>query len=125
LQKESERPAIDLRILSATVAGAVLKLTFSAGDSTANQDAEIIAVLTDDADQSSVLRGENSGRTLAHVAVARAMARVATIHGAAAERTAELPLPSAFHPKHGRHHLILFAQAAHQGPVLGVDARPI
>jgi hypothetical protein len=126
LQKESEpRPGIDLRILSATAVGSMLKVSFSVGKPAAAQGAEIMAVLTDDADRSSVLRGENSGHTLTHVAVARALARVATIRGSAAERTIELPLPSSFHPELGGHHVILFAQAAHLGAVLGVDAQPL
>jgi hypothetical protein len=40
---------------------------------------DIIAVLADDTDRSNVLRGENSGRQLQHVSVARSMTRVETV----------------------------------------------
>ncbi len=123
LGQQSKDPQIPLHILSATAAGGVLNVTFTAG--TSRDAAEIMAVLADDVDRSSVLRGENSGRTLAHVAVARALARVATVHGAATEKTVQLPLPPSFEAGRGGHHLILFAQSASLGPVLGTDSKPI
>src|SRR5258708_27483780 len=41
--------------------------------------ADVIAIIADDTDRSNVLRGENSGRQLQHVSVARSMTRVATV----------------------------------------------
>ncbi len=124
LAQESSRPQIPLHILSANIAGSVLNVTFTAGSNTSHEAAEIMAVLADDVDRSSVFRGENSGRTLAHVAVARSLARIATVHGAT-EKTVQLPLPASFDTGKGSHHLILFAQSASLGPVLGTDSKPI
>jgi hypothetical protein len=83
-----------------------------------------MAVLADDLDQSSVLRGENSGRTLTHVAVARLLAHIATVH-TASEHSVQVQLPASFDTRKGGHHLILFAQTPGLGPVLGTDSKPI
>src|SRR5580698_8479207 len=69
-----------------------------------------VAVVTDNTDQSNVLRGENGGRLLQHVSVARSLARVATV-SSAAQMSVHIPFPHGFHLDSGTgHHLILFAQ---------------
>ena len=83
---------------------------------------DIIAVLADDADRSSVQRGENAGRTLNHVAVARSLSRLTTLK-TSAESTSELQLPPSYTGP-GTHHLILFAQTPGNGRVLGVEIAP-
>jgi len=80
---------------------------------------DIIAVLTDDADQSNVLRGENGGSLLQHVSVARSLARVVAVKGAG-QQSVHVAFPSGFHLGSGSgHHLILFAQTQHQGAIEG------
>src|SRR3984885_11195680 len=86
LQEEEERPRISLHILSLSVAGTTLSVNFSTSGDLPAHGADLMAVLTDDSDRSSVLHGENSGRTLAHVAVARSISRVAKLRSAG-ERT--------------------------------------
>jgi hypothetical protein len=121
LQREqAQASTADVRIVSASVLGGKLDVTFSANGDKSAHGAEILAVLTDDLDQSNVLRGENSGRSLSHVAVARKMVRVGKLQ-AGEQQTMELPLPASFQQKQG-HHLVLFAQAAGQGSILGADA---
>lgn len=83
----------------------------------------LMAVIADDVDRSSVLRGENSGRTLQHVAVARSLTQVGEVRGAG-EQTMEVKLPAGFQAGTG-HHLILFAQAAGLGRVEGIDTAVI
>lgn len=108
----------DLRIVSSTPRGDGLDLTFSLTGSPSRQ-IEIIAVLTDDMDHSDVLRGENSGRSLLHVSVARSLSRIATVNGDT-ERSLHLQLPDNFrHASGSGHHLVLFAQEPHQGPIVG------
>jgi hypothetical protein len=124
LQHEKDRPQIPLHIVSTTIEGGLLNVTFTAGGTTSGEGLEVMAVLADDLDRSSVLRGENSGRTLAHVAVARLLAHIATIQTATKE-TFQVQLPASFDTHKGGHHLILFAQAAGLGPVLGTDSKPI
>jgi len=124
-QKEWQRPQIPVRILSTKIDGRSLTLSFSVGGMIPAAGAEIVVALVDDADHSSVLRGENAGRVLSHVAVARAITQVANIH-AAMEKTVEVLLPSSFQSSQtGGHHLILFAQSAGLGQVIGVDTKPI
>lgn len=124
IQRQAEHPApIKLSILEMHMAGSKAEVKFAVSGEIPAHGTDIIAVLADDADQSSVLHGENSGRKLAHVAVARSLGRVATLN-AAAEQTVQIPIPASFTDKQG-HHLILFAQAQGSGAVLGVDTKPL
>ena len=83
-----------------------------------------MAVLADDADRSNVLRGENSGIELQHVAVARSMTRVATVR-AGGEHSVHVSFPEGFSRTRGTgHHLILFAQEQRQGAILGATTLP-
>ena len=124
VQKEQqEQSPISLRILSVSVDGHKLTVNFAAGGDVPAHGADVFAVLADDSDRSSVLRGENSGQTLAHVSVARSISRVAKLK-AAGEQTVQIPIPSSFQTSPG-HHLILFAQLPGNGRVLGADTRPL
>jgi hypothetical protein len=124
VQKEEEqRPHMSLRILSLRVAGDNLTVNFSTSGDVPAQGVDLIAVLADDSDRSNVLHGENSGHTLDHVAVARSISRVARVQ-AAGERTVQIQIPSTFQGSQG-HHLILFAQTAGNGRVLGTDTGPL
>ncbi|MEP6755233.1 MAG: DUF1223 domain-containing protein [Chthonomonadales bacterium] len=124
LKKELARPAqVAVHILSTRVIGGVLVVKFSLVDAIPNIKGDIVAVLADDIDQSSVLHGENSGRVLSHVAVARSLNRIAMAQPLVAQEI-RLPLPQSFQTSH-RHHLILFAQAPSHGLVLGVDTSPL
>lgn len=120
LREQAQLPLADVRILGATVEGTSLKIAFTAGGDKLTHGADVFAALTDDLDQSNVLRGENSGRTLAHVAVARSLVKVGKVQGNE-QQTAQLELPASFHEKRG-HHLVLFVQARGQGSVMGADS---
>jgi hypothetical protein len=122
-QEEEQQPRISLRILSVSIDGKTLTVNFSTSGDLPKQGADLIAVLTDDSDRSNVLHGENSGRNLAHVAVARSLSRVARVQ-AAGERTVQIQIPASFQAAQG-HHLILFAQAPGNGRVLGTDTKPL
>jgi hypothetical protein len=122
-QEEEQQPRISLRILSVSVAGNTLTVNFSTSGDFPKQGADLIAVLTDDSDGSNVLHGENSGRNLAHVAVARSLSRVTRVQ-AAGERTVQIQIPASFQAAQG-HHLILFAQTPGNGRVLGTDTKPL
>jgi hypothetical protein len=122
-QEEEQQPRISLRILSVSIAGNTLTVNFSTSGDLPKQGADLIAVLTDDSDRSNVLHGENSGRNLAHVAVARSLSRVTRVQ-AAGERTVQIQIPASFQAAQG-HHLILFAQMPGNGRVLGTDTKPL
>ncbi len=122
---EAQRKQIDLRITSAEIIGKNITFTYSAADLPAKGSLELLAVLVDDMDRSNVLRGENSGRALIHVSVARALAPLGTLRETG-QSSVSLPLPSSFTSSSGTsHHLVLFAQERGAGAVLGVDIKPL
>ncbi len=121
--EQDQAQPVALQILETTATGNSLQVRFSASAEKAFYGADIMAVLADDADQSSVLRGENSGRSLTHVSVARSITRVAKLQ-ANSEQSVQLPLPASFVGKPG-HHLIVFAQARGTGRVLGADSKAL
>jgi len=103
------------------------RVTFSytASDFPAKGSLQVVAVLVDDMDQSSVLRGENSGRKLTHVAVAHALAPLGSLHEVE-QRSMTLPLPPSFLSNRATgHHLVLFAQQGGAGAVGGIDTKPL
>jgi hypothetical protein len=116
LRADVQRKHASLKIVALARGAEGLDLQFSLTGS-APKPIEIIAVLTDDADRSEVLRGENSGRSLQHVSVARSLSRVATVAGDT-ERSVHLSLPQGFQRDASGHHLVLFAQEAHQGAIV-------
>jgi hypothetical protein len=123
LLDDSRRSHLDLSILSSNRTPSGVDVTFSLKQPVA-KPLEIIAVLTDDADRSNVLRGENGGRLLQHVSVARSLTRVATVKDDS-EQSVHLPLPDGLQAdSNSGHHLILFAQEPHQGAILGAATAP-
>lgn len=118
LLDDTRRTHFDLRILTSTLSpeGVDMKFSFSGRSA---KPLDVIAVLTDDADRSNVLRGENSGRLLAHVSVARSLTKVASVEGNT-EKSVHLTLPAGFQSAaRSSHHLVVFVQEPHQGAILG------
>jgi hypothetical protein len=118
LRNDARKEHFGLRIVSSapTTEGIDVKFAFTGNPS---KPLDIIAVLADDTDRSNVLRGENSGRQLQHVSVARSMSRVATVR-ADGEHSVHISFPEGFSSSGGTgHHLILFAQEQRQGAILG------
>jgi hypothetical protein len=109
-----------VKIASARPEGDGLGITFSLSGLEKAGNVDVFAVITEDAAESKVLRGENAGHVLQHVAVASAFAKVATT-GVTAEKMVHLTLPKAA----GKRHLIVFAQAPGLGPVLAADSVPM
>jgi hypothetical protein len=112
---------VTVRILEAQRSNGALLVTYTSEGKLPG--AELFAVVADDLDTSTVPRGENAGRTLTHVAVARSLRRVGPL-GQAGTQSFTLALPT--QPKgHGEAalHLVLFAQAPGLGRVLSVDSR--
>jgi hypothetical protein len=122
-KEDAESPRMSLRIVSLSVAANTLTVNLATSGEVPKQGADLMAVLADDSDRSNVLRGENSGRLLAHVAVARSITRVAKVK-TAGDLTVQVPIPASFQASQG-HHLILFAQTPGNGRVLGTDTKPL
>ena len=120
--RETDRPGeVTVRIGSAKLVGGALRVTYSTTGRGLESGDELFAVIAEDAVSSQVARGENGGRTLSHVSVARSMTRIGRLTKAA-EATVDLPIGE---PRGGRQHVILFAQGAGLGRVLAVDVAPI
>lgn len=125
LASEAERKQIELHITSAQIAGKNIAFSYSAMSLPTNDSLQLVAVMVDDMDRSSVSRGENSGRNLTHVSVARAIAPLGALHETE-QQSVSLPLPPSFTANPGvGHHLVLFAQQNGYGAVLGIDSKPI
>jgi hypothetical protein len=123
LLDDSQRHHLDLNILSSSLTPNGVDVRFSL-KGPKEKPLDIIAVLADDADHSNVHRGENAGRILQHVSVARSLTRVATVKGGV-DRSVHLLFPEGFHAGGtSGHHLILFAQEQHQGEILGAATIP-
>ena len=123
LQREAQHPSsLKLKITSTRRSGSELAVSFSVERFPSEQaPIDILAVIVDDTDRSHVSSGENADRTLNHVAVARSLARVATVKSST-QQTIEIDLPSSVTANSEiNHHVVLFAQSAKYGSVLGVD----
>lgn len=94
IAKAASRSKTALRIVSAKREGneAVIGIEVPAQSS---GKADVWVAIADDRDQSSVRKGENSGRTLTHVAVVRSLRKVGTVTKAAGfEKSVRIPLAS-------------------------------
>jgi hypothetical protein len=124
LRDDARRPHLVLSILSSTLSSSRVDVKFSLAGET-SRPLDILAVLTDDTDQSKVRGGENGGRLLQHVSVARSLTRVAMVRGDG-EQSAHIVLPEGFRPNSGSgHHLILLAQEQHLGAIVGAATIPL
>jgi hypothetical protein len=121
LNKEAQQSApVAVQILSASRVNHSLTVTYAVKGSIPSAGLDVIAVVADDADRSSVERGENSGRNLTHVAVARSLTRLARLN-APNETTAQLTLPASYQPSQA-HHIIVFAQSTGNGRIFSSDS---
>ena len=85
--------------------------------------AMLYLALADSRQKSQVLRGENGGRTLAHVAVTRVLKEFGVIDlGAPSVKDIALPLPAG---SEGGLRLVAFVQDAKSGHVLGVTQQKL
>jgi len=83
---------------------------------------DVWVAVADESDQSSVNKGENSGRNLAHVAVVRSLTKVGSVSKAEGfDRTVRLPLTPA---NAARSRIVVFVAQSHS-PILGADSVPL
>lgn len=83
---------------------------------------DVWVAIADESDQSSVAKGENAGRNLAHVAVVRTLNKVGSVSKSAGfDQTVRLPLNPA---NLGGSRVVVFVAQAYN-PVLGADSAPL
>jgi hypothetical protein len=121
IRRAADQPKLPVRIVQATREGgeAVVHLSVPALPS---GKSEVWVAVADESDQSSVSKGENSGRNLAHVAVVRTLAKVGSVSKAAAfDDTVRLPLNPA---NTSRSRIVVFVAQPHN-PVRGAVSAPL
>jgi hypothetical protein len=120
IEQSAKAPRIEIAISALERSGDGVHLELTAP---AAKGATLYAVLADDADRSSVVRGENAGRTLDHVAVTRSLVRVARLDKSSLDEELVIPIPPGAPGRRLR--LIVFAQDDHSGHIVGVAAREL
>jgi hypothetical protein len=122
LMEAEPATGVRLHIAAAKVDGDALAVTFSfkAMDGGA---VDLYAVVAEDAASMNVLRGENAGRKLSHVAVAMTFVKLEKTEPGM-ETTVRVPLRKPAGGGSGKRHLIVFAQRPGLGAVVGADTVP-
>jgi hypothetical protein len=114
-------PKLPVRIVQAAREGnnAVVHLSVPALPS---GKSDVWVAVADESDQSSVNKGENSGRNLAHVAVVRSLTKVGSVSKAEGfDRTVRLPLTAA---NAAASRIVVFVAQSHS-PIQGADSVPL
>jgi hypothetical protein len=125
IQKAIREPKVPITITNAVRKGNELsaRIELPPDPSLSSVKAILYVAIADSRQESHVARGENGGRTLAHVAVTRVLKEVAVIDLAApSARDVELPLIAG---SEGGLRLVAFVQDAKSGHVLGVTQQKL
>ena len=116
IQKAAQGMKVGLRISGLAVDGA--KVTGTVSVAGAAPKGDLYVALVDPADETKVRAGENGGKTLHHAAVARSLVRVGALQNLGAEG-ARFSLTVPADAKPGAERVVVFAQQAGQGAVVG------
>ena len=122
LKQESARSKVHLHLTDAKATGMDVKYSYLVEGVAPGKSLRLMAVLVDDGDQSSVPRGENAGRTLEHVFVARTLVDLGNVSGDE-QKSGSLSLTPELAKSQQAHHLVLFLQQSGLGFVEAVDAK--
>jgi hypothetical protein len=114
IEEAAQRPKTAIQIMAEARSNRVVTANVTVSSL---QKADLYAVLADDHDQSSVGGGENSGRHLTHVAVARVIQRVGSLSNGFSGQV-RVALPD--HSQSSTMRLVVFAQERGTGRILGV-----
>lgn len=121
LQQAAASPKVSVRITSATLDPAnpsVVRAHVEVDGGSAGENADIYAAIALSHAESQVLRGENSGKHLTHVAVVEQLTKIGKMEkGKTFSRDIEIKLKPGTDPKNIR--LVVFAQKSGPGKVLG------
>jgi hypothetical protein len=97
-------------------------VAFSLQTGKVDKEAQLLVVLAQDEGVEHVADGENGGRTLRHVQIARAIRQIASVkNGSAYAGTVSLDVPQAIGGEGW--HLVAFLQRGLGGPILGVSSQ--
>jgi hypothetical protein len=119
ITRAASRPKLPIKIESVRQDGskAVVSISVEGGSG------DVWVAVADERDESSVRRGENSGRKLAHVAVVRDLVKAGSVSPSGGfDKSVRLPL--APNPNPARTRIVAFL-AASSGRILGVSMSPL
>ena len=118
LQKATSAPKIPVRISSVRVESALLQAHVEVDGTSQKHNADIYIVVARDHAESQVLRGENSGRHLAHVAVAEDFTRIGKLEKQKSfSKDIQIKLKPGIEPSNIR--VIAFVQESGPGKIVG------
>jgi hypothetical protein len=116
---------VGIQVLSARASGGNLFVAYMLSGKLPAGGGEVYAALVDDLETMQVAHGENAGRTLSHVSVVRSFRKGAMLKaGEQSILTLVLPVAPAVANAPGQH-LVVFAQVAGQGRVIGMVRQPV
>lgn len=125
VQQQALPLPLTFHVMSARPNGTNLSVMFTVSGNIPVGGAEVYAVLADDSDTSSVRRGENAGRTLSHVAVARSVG-LGVVLKPGEQTLVSVPLANLLKTQtSGGRRLVLLAQLRGQGRVVGLLSEPL
>lgn len=125
LQDAVPAPKVPVRIVEASVTAgspAVLRARIEADGESDKHNADVYVVIALDRVESQVLKGENGGRHLTHVAVVRQLTKIGKLpKGKSFAETVQLKLATGTDPRNIR--IVVFVQESGPGKVLGAALR--
>lgn len=125
LERKRENSPLAIQIGATDRRGDGLSVGYSLTGSLPASGVDLVAVVADNEDRSNVARGENTGRVLRHVSVARLLNRFTT-NGAGADEMLQFHLPHSVNSSINQtRRLILFVQEKGQGRILAADEKPL
>jgi len=127
IEEARGHPKVGVRISAVSVEGKAVHLHVDADALPASlglHKADIFVAVALNSAESQVLRGENKGRDLKHVAVALTVTKVGTVEDRGGfNRDVVVKVPSAVEA--GNLRVIAFVQKSDSGPVLGASLLPV
>ncbi len=127
IEEARSKPKVGVRISSVSVEGKAVHLHVDADALPASlgvRKADVFVAVALNSAESQVLRGENKGRDLKHVAVALTVTKVGTAEAQGSfNRDVVVKIPSAVEAANLR--VIAFVQESDAGPVLGASLLPV
>lgn len=119
--KAVKAPQVPMSISAMSVEGnapAILRASVKADGSSDKHNADVFAAVAIDRAESQVLRGENSGRHLSHVAVVQELVKIGKLQkGRTFDQNIQINLKPGLDPENLR--LVVFIQETNYGDVLG------
>ena len=124
IQKAADAPKVPIAVSGLIRKGSQITANIEVQGKNENAKGVLYAAIASDRAESHVARGENAGRSLAHVAVTRVLKQVGTVDLAeASTREVTLTIPPGVDVNASR--LVVFIQDARSAHVLGVAKRRI